>query len=100
MDLLKNNDVFHDENSEDSFNIEFKNDSGTENTELNDESDKDGADQIESLSSNDYSWSHSYSRSSYTRNSSKNTKSNQAKPILRSYRSTKLVGMYLNSSFF
>ena len=100
MDLSKNNDVFYEENTDDSFNIEFKNESCTEN-EMQ-ESDVE-TNQIEDLSITDDNFD-SKNGNIYKRqlikNASKSTTTNSNKRILRSRMSTKLVGIKFEIYFY
>ena len=94
VDLAKNNDVFYEENSGDSFNIEFKNDSCTDK-EM-EESEIEESDDFHDCSSKDDRISHkngnaiqAVSQKQMTENARKDANS---KKLFKSRMSTKLVG--------
>ena len=97
VDLLKNNDVFFEENTEDSFNIEFEADNGIE--EDMKESGNKGTRDFENLSITNEEISYKdgnllevKSGMVAARNPGKSTSSHR---FLKSRMSTKLVGMHI-----
>ena len=101
IDLSENNDVFYEESSEDSFNIEFKTDSGTK-MEMQ-ASGIEANQGFQDVSITDDGFLHknvnmfqTTSQMSVGKNAQKSTSSNK---LFKSRMSTKLVGKYFNLSF-